>query len=382
MKKRRITVVTGTRAEYGLLKPVIQAIQKHSDLKLQIIATGMHLLKTFGYTVKEIESDGLPIDAKVKLQTEDDNILNHAVGLGKAISKMSKAYAELKSDIVLLLGDRIEIFAAASAATASQIPIAHIHGGDVATGIQDDAYRHAISKLAHIHFPASAQSKSRLIKLGEDPFRIYQTGSPAIDELSGIPCKKKSILDECTGLNTQDPFMIILQHPAGFAATKEETWMKQTLKACESKGLPLIILYPNSDPGHSGIIRAIQQYNFKVDHCILKHLPRPIFLGLLRKTFALVGNSSCGIIESSYLNADVLNVGPRQTGRERDTNVIDSKYGFQHIKKGLDQISQRKAVGHLKCNRIYGSGKAGQKIAKALAKIRVDKTLLRKKIVY
>ena len=189
MVKRRIMVVTGTRAEYGIFRPVLEAIDRHEKLELQLVVTGMHLLRKFGYTVKDILADGWRIDGKVRLQSQQDDILDQSRGLGRAITGLTNEYARLDSEIVLVMGDRLETFAAASAAAASGLPLAHIHGGDIALGIQDDAYRHAISKLAHLHFAASKGAKERLVRMGEDSWRVYRTGSPALDNLSQILVK-------------------------------------------------------------------------------------------------------------------------------------------------------------------------------------------------
>ena len=380
--KRRIAVVTGTRAEYGILRPVLEEIEVHPKLQLQLIVTGMHLLRRFGYTVREIEKDGRRIDARVKLQGEDDEVIGQSRGLGRAITKLTDIFSELGTDIVLVLGDRIEVFAAAAAATASQLVLAHIHGGDAAVGVQDDAYRHAVSKLAHLHFAATAGAKERLLRLGEDSFRIYQTGSPAIDNLSKLICRDHQVLSRWAGFDVSKDFLLVLQHPAGFSAAQEERRMEQTLAGCDVNGLRILILYPNSDPGFSGIIRAAKRISGLKGYRLIRHLPRDVYLGLLQRARALVGNSSSGIIEASWLNVDVVNVGHRQAGRERDINVRDVAYGKTSVAKALRLILTGRQKRSRKSGRIYGDGRSGKRIAVVLGKVKLSQKLRQKKISY
>ena len=378
---RRITVVTGTRADYGIFLPVIEAIDAHPRLQQQLLVTGMHLVRRFGRTVQQIETDGWPIAARVRLQGERDDPLAQARALGRAITKMSTEFERLRSDIVLVLGDRLEMFAAAAAATAGQLVLAHIHGGDAAIGVQDDAYRHAISKLAHLHFAASAGARRRLKRLGEPSWRIYQTGSPALDNLSDLICHDCDELSRWAGLDVTEDFVVVAQHPAGASAVQEGRYMSQTLQACHSKGLKTLILHPNSDPGFSGIVTAAQRFCRTCSGRLLTSAPRPIYLGLLERSGILVGNSSSGIIEAGLLNVDVVNVGPRQTGRDRGSNVRDVVYGRVPIVEALDAVLNRRRRVRRKC-RIYGDGRSGIRIASILARVKNDRRLRQKKIAY
>jgi len=360
--QRKVAVVTGSRADYGLLVPVMDAIEQHPKLKLQVVVTGMHLLRRFGYTINDIKSRHRRIDATVRLQSEHDDAVEQSRGLGRAITGMTDAFVRLKSDIVVVLGERLEIFAAATAATASQLLLAHIHGGDAAVGVQDDSYRHAISKLSHIHLVASAGAKRRLLRLGEDSFRIYQTGSPALDNLSKNICNDINLLSAQVGFDVNEDFLLILQHPAGGSAAQECTRMLQTMRGCDGKGLKIIVLYPNCDVGFSGIIQASSQYCSRKGWPLLRHVPRDIYLGLLKRAKVLVGNSSSGIIESGGLNVDVVNVGLRQAGRERGSNVVDVDYGTQNVSRGIDAVLCRRTARRSP-SRIYGTGRSGPAIA-------------------
>ncbi len=380
--KRRVVVVTGTRSEYGLFQPVLEGIEEHEGLELQLVVTGMHLLRRFGYTVKEVEADGWRIDARVKLQGEKDDVIGQSKGLGRAITKMSEEFYRLGSEVVLVLGDRIEAFAGAAAATASQLVLGHIHGGDVAAGIQDDAYRDAISKLAHVHFAATKTAKDRLIGLGEDKFRVYQTGSPSIDNLAKIVCRDRAELSKWAGFDVGEDYVVVLQHPAGGTAKQEEQKMRQTLEGCHRKDLKILVLYPNCDVGFSGIIRAIAKYVKDEEIWVLKHIPRGIYMGLLKRALALVGNSSSGIIEAGHLNVDVVNVGPRQTGRQRGANVRDVDYGASGIARELAVILRDQPTEKRKAERIYGDGRSGKRIASILAKLNLDQRLRQKRIAH
>ena len=384
MRARRVTVVTGTRAEYGLLVPVIKAIDEQAGLKLQLVVTGMHLARRFGMTVRQIEADGWRIDRRVPLQGNHDDAVGQSRRLGKAITGLTDAFSDLKTDIVLVLGDRLEMFAAAAAATASQLVLGHIHAGDAAVGVQDDAYRHAISKLAHLLFAASAQAKQRLLRMGEQKFRIYQTGSPAIDNLSGSICTDVEVLSKWAGFDVRDDFLLVAQHPAGGTAAQEARLMRQTLAGCVHKDLRVLVLHPNCDPGFSGIADVAEKMCRRDRWHFVRNLPRPVYLGLLGRAAALVGNSSSGLIEAGYVNVDVLNVGPRQDGRERCVNVCDVDYGRANVSVALGSILQgrtRRPRRSQRCG-VYGSGKSGRKIAAILAGVKLDRSLRQKSSAY
>ena len=382
-KKRNITIVTGTRAEYGILKPVIQAISVHKKLNLQLLVTGQHMLKKFGYTYKEVESDNWPVVGKVRLQSERDEILGHARGMGRAIAKYSEIFMENNTDIAVVLGDRMEQFAATAAAAACEKIIAHIHGGDRATGINDDCYRHAMTKLSHVHFAASEQSARRIERMGEDKFRIYRTGSPAIDGIFKNICKSKKKLNTYVKFDLDEDFMIILFHPSGASSEIEQKRMENLLKVCGCKPLHKIVLYPNCDTGHAGIISAIDKVACLDGFTVVKHLPRDIYLGLLVKSRGLVGNSSGGIVEASCLSVDVVDVGMRQAGRERSRKVIHCENDQSSIDKAVDKMLRRARSGkRSEPDNIYGDGRSGKRIASILATVKLDDRLRLKTIAY
>ncbi|QDU35430.1 UDP-N,N'-diacetylbacillosamine 2-epimerase (hydrolyzing) [Poriferisphaera corsica] len=365
-----ITVVTGTRAEFGLLRSVIAAISAHPKLQLRLIAAGQHL--TTG-SYKDILKSDFQIDAKVRMQTKNDSgYAADAQALARGIASFATDFASHPTHLVLVLGDRIEAFAAASAAAISNIHLAHIHGGDRAEGIADESMRHAITKLAHIHFPASKQSATRIRKLGELPSTIHLHGSPSIDDLVLSIHQIESSTD-----------IIVLQHPVGDSPKQEQSHMAQTLSAArklaQQHNFKILILSPNADPGTTGINTAIDSFmkkpqaNRNTTH--LTHLPRPQFLAHLKNAKLILGNSSAALIEAAALKTPAVNIGPRQNGREKPRSVIDSPYGIKPVLTAADKAL---TLNLSRMTHPYGSGNAGLKIAKTLANLNLKSLSLRK----
>jgi GDP/UDP-N,N'-diacetylbacillosamine 2-epimerase (hydrolysing) len=379
-KRRTIAVVTGSRAEYGILRTVLRAIDAHPRLRLRLIATGMHLLPRFGYTVRQIRRDGWTIDAAVRMQGEQDDPDHQAIGLGRGIRGLAQAFSELDPQFVVMLGDRIEAFAGASAATISRRLVAHIHGGDVATGDVDDSLRHAITKLAHVHFPASKRAAQRIRRLGEDAFRIHMVGAPGLDEVRDI---LESDRDTFNPLDyaAHAEFALVAQHPCTRNAAREKRIATAILRAVRAQGLSAVVLYPNSDPGHTGIVQAIQRAERRSDVRIYRSLPRDVYLRLLRHAKVLVGNSSSGIVESAFLGTPSVNIGQRQEGRERAARcVLDAAENTTDIERALGQaLRLRPRAGRWT---VYGDGRAGRRIAEVLADIDLNRRLSYKKITF
>lgn len=362
---RTIAIITGSRAEYGLLMSVMKAIAANSQLDLRIIVTGTHLLPP-NETWKEIAAD-FPVAAKVSMQsTSDTGRVADAKSLGRGVAGFAQEFAANPPDIVLVLGDRIEAFAAAAAAAVSGIRVAHMHGGDRAEGIADEALRHAITKLAHIHLPATVTSAMRIVAMGEDPRRVHVVGSPAIDGLRDIPPLRDQ---DFTSLGS--PRIIVLLHPVGDADDLEHSRATELLRVvlCAASAL---VLHPNHDPGREGIMRALAESGMK--H--VSHLPREKFIGLLRRASVLIGNSSAGLIECAAMPIRCINLGSRQSGREKPANVIDiPNWDYQTIESSLNDAlaSPQKPVEH-----PYGDGTAGVKTAELLATLDFEQHPLRK----
>jgi GDP/UDP-N,N'-diacetylbacillosamine 2-epimerase (hydrolysing) len=364
----RICYVTGTRAEFGLMRSTLLAIQSHPLLCLQIIATGMHLSARHGNTVRSIRADGWTVDATVPWPVSDAK--QNAVSTGRAMAGISLALERLNSDIVLVVGDRVEAFAAAAAGHISGLIVAHVHGGDRALGQVDDSLRHAITKLSHIHFPATVASRNRILKLGEDAWRVHRVGSPGID---GIAIQA-GLADPSLGR-----FALVVLHPTDVDEAAEQKRAAMVLRCVRKIGFErIVIVYPNNDPGSAGIIRAWG----KSGEQVVRDVPRAKFLALLRDAAVLVGNSSSGVIEAASFGTPVVDLGPRQMGRERSENAVNVPFIQAKIERELRRVWN--AGRPLRCEKknVYGGDGAGERIARVLAEVEIDARLWRKLIAY
>src|ERR1700722_13638569 len=292
--RRRVCFVTGTRAEFGLMESVLKAIRGNRRLHLQIVVTGMHLDPKRGRTMGRIAAEGWHIDAVVPWRGA-----NRAVATGEAIAGLAREFVRLKPDVVLVVGDRVEALAAAMAAHLCDIAVAHVHGGDRALGQMDDSLRHAISKLAHVHFPATARSAQRLAKLGEDKWRIHRVGSPGIDGIHELAAPPLLIRRQFPEIKPRR-FALLVLHPIEADESAEFQRASTVLKGISSMDLErIVIIYPNNDPGAAGIVRCWEMISGGSRFVIRRDVPRAVFLGLLRDAAMLVGNSSRGIIEEA-----------------------------------------------------------------------------------
>jgi len=387
----KIAVVTGSRAEFGLLRPVMKAILASSGtLEMSLVVTGLHLLNN-KHTLDDVRRE-FEVTQIVEMQSQCQEDLGTQAGdvtaLGNGIIGLGSAFQTINPDVVVLLGDRIEAFAAASAASIGGRLVAHIHGGDRAEGVADDAIRHAITKLSHIHYSATAQSAERIIKLGENPKWVFNVGSSALDGLAEVTPLKDEELASLGIPNPAERFAVILHHPCGLDLNTEYSVMSSILRSselCFDEG-QYIIMLPNYDDGRSAIDDAI------ADRPTISHLPRDQWIGLLRRASILVGNSSAGLIEASALGLPVVNIGPRQAGRERADNVFDVPIIREYQSPVSDQgntltqsiVNMVSAIAtnqithnsmrthHLKIlsnNHPFGNGTAGIQIANHLSQL-------------
>jgi len=385
--KRRICFVTGTRAEFGLMIRTLRAIQNHPRLQLQLVATGMHLDKRRGLTLKEIAKD-FKVDATVPWHLPPRPVLRERAGVrggqdsqialaietGLATAQLAKTFARLQSDIVLVVGDRVEAFAAASAAHLSGKMLAHVHGGDRAIGQVDDSLRHAITKLAHVHFPATAQSAQRISRLGEDKWRIHRVGSPGVEAIA---------TEAIPGHPVASPFALVVLHPQDPDSAVESRRAKLLFNALQQFPFTrLVIIYPNNDPGSSGIIRSWNSLSKNPRVQLHRSIPRDQFLALLRDAAVLIGNSSSGIIEAASFGTPVIDIGNRQLGRERSQNVTNVPYSKTAIVAALNRIWNNGRPRRARVNNIYAAPRTAQKIAHILATVSIDSRLSCKLIAY
>ncbi len=382
-QRRRIAVVTGTRAEYGLLTSPMRAIADHPRLELQLVVTGMHLLREFGNTVREIERDGWPIAARVRMQRGDDDPLDQADGLGRGMRGIAEFLHASSADVVLVLGDRIEAMAGALAAVTTGRILAHIHGGDVAPGDFDDSLRHSISKLAHVHLAATRGAARRLVRMGEQPERVHVVGAPGLDRLGEILHARKragAARSERVGARRA----LIVFHPCGRPARDEQRDMQRILNAAARHKLHQTIVYPNTDRGHKGIVAAIEAHAKRFDREMVdvrRSLPRDAYLRRLIEADVLIGNTSSGLIEAPLAGTPVVNVGLRQAGREAGGRCVlacDAAPAalYQTIAAAL---RKRPRAGS---RTVYGDGQAGRRIAEVLAHLPNKASLARKVIRY
>lgn len=380
---RNIAVVTGTRAEYGIYFPVLKAIQRSSKLDLSLIVTGMHLSKKFGHTVDEIEKDGFIIDAKIPLELSEDSGASMARDVGLCILGLTDAFEKIKPDILLVLGDRGEMLATAIAGIYMNIPVAHLHGGEV-SGTVDESVRHAITKLSHIHFPATEESAERIRKLGEDEFRIHVVGAPALDTILSETFIPKKEIGKRLDIDINKPIVLVVQHPVTTELDDVERQIRETMDAVVELGEQTVVIYPNADAGGRKIIEIIEQYRNYAFIRIFKNLRHVDYLSLMKYADVMVGNSSSGIIEAPSFGLPVVNLGTRQIGRQRGQNVIDVDYDkdeiIKAIKIGLYDEKFRNKAG--KGVNPYGNGQAGIKVVKILECIEITRELLQKKIFY
>lgn len=383
-RQQTIAVVTGTRAEYGLLKPVLRAIEESATLEYQLIVAGVHLLDSVG-TMQEIEV-AHPIAARVQMQRNGDTTrASDATAFARGAMGFAQALAQLKPDSVLVLGDRIEAFAAGSVASIAGIPLAHVHGGDRAAGVADEAMRHAITKLAHLHFPASAESQDRIIRMGEPASTVHMTGSPALDGLSQITPLSDA---ECGALGNPDA--VLLLHPTGGSESIEAGWTESVCRALNQRGMTPLVLAPNLDPGSDAVQAILKNRASEYNWPMQDHLSRDLFIGLLKTLSTtggvLIGNSSSGLIEASALQIPVINVGYRQYGRQRWAGVYDVPT-FTDIPQTTERV-EHAIERALKADRTgwqspFGNGDASQRIVAVLERTDFhDEGLVRKTIQY
>ena len=391
---RKIAVFTGNRAEYGLQFPIIKAINEHKDLKYYLLVSGAHLDKDFGKTLAEIKKDGFEIYREVKIDMDQDSLFSTAQAIGSGVLNISKALEELKPDMLVVYADRFEGFAAVIAGTQMGIPTAHIEGGDVTEGgALDDSVRHAMTKLAHLHFTTNEDAARRIRVMGEEPWRVFNVGFPAIDMIVAGNYATRAELKQRYGIDFNKPVVLFTQHSV---ATESDSAVKQlmpSLQALEKlahEGCQIIATYPNNDAGGKRIVEALNIWAKKKIPGVqlFSSLGRYNYHGILYQGgfgggFGVcVGNSSSGIKETPALGCPAVNIGSRQQGRLRATNVLDVDYDrdgiLKAIRKALFDESFRAQCKS--CLNPYGVGDAGKKIAQALAEIELGPKLIQKKI--
>jgi UDP-N-acetylglucosamine 2-epimerase (non-hydrolysing)/GDP/UDP-N,N'-diacetylbacillosamine 2-epimerase (hydrolysing) len=394
MKKKIIAIFTGNRAEYGLQFPVLKAIEAHPDLDYRLIVSGAHLDKNFGNTLKEIIKDGFHIDAEVSIEMDAISLESNIQAIGTGILSIGEAIKKTKPDMMMVYADRFEGFAAVIASTQMNIPTAHIEGGDLTEGgALDDSVRHAMSKLAHLHFTTNQQASNRILAMGEERWRVHTVGFPAIDMISeGNYAHPKEILEKLD-LDFNRPIVLFTQHSVTTEFDLAVEQISPSLEALEKlagNGVQIIITYPNNDAGGNSIIKKLEEFNTYSINGIQLHqsLGRYLYHGVLalardtKYKVVCVGNSSSGIKETPAFGCPTVNIGSRQLGRLRGNNVLDVDYKTESILYAVMKCIDSKDFRKI-CNEThnpYYLGGSGKKIADILANTSLDLTLLRKKM--
>ncbi|MCJ8314567.1 MAG: UDP-N-acetylglucosamine 2-epimerase [Pseudomonadales bacterium] len=371
---RKIFYISGTRADFGLMENTLQMIHENQKLDLGIIITGMHLLESYGDTWREIEASKLPIIAKVPVKLAGSLDGEMAIALGHQIVGITNVFAVEKPDIVLLLGDRGEMMAAALAAVHLNIPIVHIHGGE-RSGTVDESIRHAISKLSHYHFTSTSDARNRLIKMGENPDNIFVTGAPGLDAIHNMVFKERDELFKKYKLDPSLELNIVLFHPVVQQQLLLSEQITILLDSVVKMSSQTLVIMPNSDSGGAEIEKVINSFGKRNLIDIATHVERIDFLSLLNESQILIGNSSSGIIEAASLGTLVINVGDRQRCRDRNENLIDVPVQASAIEKAIVDIHKLKFC---KYQNIYGNGGASEKICDLLSSISINNKLMEK----
>ena len=381
--QRTIAVVTTTRADYGLWYWILRAIQQHPGLKLQLICGGTHLRPEHGLTRRFIEQDGFAIDAEVDFLSSDSGNTDAdlAAAAGRAVQRFAHELHKLRPDMVLLLGDRCETLAAAYAAATMRIPIGHLHGGETTEGALDESYRHAITKLSHIHFPATEQAAGRVAQLGEQPERIHVVGAPGLETIAG--CKQMSIeeLSTAIGIGLEAGFALVTYHPATLSSQSPQDQVAQLVDGLAATERQLVVSRPNADAGSSAVAARLEEFCHKRRNAhLVTSVGQEAYINLMRHAAAMVGNSSSGIIEAPSVPLAAVNVGPRQQGRQRAANVIDVPCEAAAIADGLELALSdafRQSLAGLV--NPYGDGRTSQRIVRVLAEVELGSAVLIKR---
>lgn len=384
MSKRKICIVVGSRANYSSIKAVMRAVAAHPDLELQLVAGASAVLDRYGSVIDIMERDGFKAYAKMFMLVEGETPATMAKSTGLGLIELPTIFEQLEPDVVLTVGDRFETMATTLAAAYMNIPLAHTMGGEVSGNI-DENIRHAITKFANIHFPACEDARERIIRLGERPETVHNVGCPRMDLVAEILARKRHVGKDLFGegvgpaFDIDAPFLLVSQHPVTGEYGRGERQIAATLEASLDVGLPAVVLWPNADAGSEDVSRGIRKFREQHPDApfhYVKNLPPEVYMPLMDITSCLVGNSSSAIREGAFIGTPAVNVGSRQTARQRGSNVVDADYNRGAI---ADAIRDRVKAGKFPSEPIYGDGHAGPRVAELLSKATFD---LNKVITY
>ncbi|TXI95621.1 MAG: UDP-N-acetylglucosamine 2-epimerase (hydrolyzing) [Burkholderiaceae bacterium] len=372
---RKICVITGSRAEYGLLRWVMEGVKDDPELTLQLIATGMHLSPEFGLTYREIEQDGFQIDRKIEMLTSSDTPVGIAKSMGLGVIGFADALSDLAPDLILVLGDRFEIFSAVSAALVARIPVAHLHGGEVTEGAFDEALRHSITKMSHLHFVAAEEYRQRVIQLGESPERVFLVGGLGIDGIKRTTLLERNSLEASLGFSLGDRSLLITFHPVTLETSTATAQMEELLSAlAERTDTNLIFTLPNADTGGRTLIKLVEEFVAQHPNSrAYRSLGQLRYLSCIAHVDGVIGNSSSGLIEVPSFRKGTVNIGDRQKGRLQAASIINCQPTRQSIVTALERLYSPEFQKILNTvQNPYGDGGASEKIVQTIKSCSLD----------
>lgn len=377
---KNIGVVTVGRSDYSSCLPILKQIQQDPDLKLHLIVTGMHLSPEFGLTVQDIEADGFEIGDRVEMLLNSNTAEGVAKSIGLGTIGLAQCFARYQPDMLLIVGDRFELLSIVSSALPFRIPIAHISGGDITEGAIDNQIRYAVTQMSHLHFVAMQEHKERLLQMGEEPWRVFVTGDPALDSIQQMKLLVREELSQSLGLELKPPVLLITYHPTTLSTMSSLEEIKIVLNSLEQVEGTLIFTFPNADPEGRVIIEKIQEFvTARPQAKFFYNLGQLRYYSLLGQADVMVGNSSSGIWEAASFRLPVVNIGDRQQGRLRTKNVIDVGLDFKAINDSIKRALQsyfRLGLSDLK--NPYGDGQAAYRIITVLKSINIGSSFLKK----
>ena len=381
---KNIAVITGTRAEYGLLKNIMYAIDKQEELKLQLIVTGTHLSQKYGMTINDIKEDGFKIDAICPILLDYTGKDKNAREMSIAINEFSVTFSRLKPDIVLILGDRYETFAAATTAMTMNIPIAHIAGGEITEGAMDEQIRHAITKMSHIHFAGAEIYAENIRNMGEESWRVYNVGDSGIENIKLTKLMSKSEIEADLGIEIDQDTILATYHPVTLEVQQVEEQMKNVLEAISKVNKTVIFTYPNADNGGEKIIALLNEFKKSNPNVhLFKNLGSQRYLSVMKQCGLVLGNSSSALIEAPFLKIPVVNIGNRQKGRLMADNIIQADYSVESIYNSIQKAMSNEFREKVKYTKsLYGEGNTSKEIVKVLKEININDRLMKKKLIW
>ena len=377
---RKICVITGGRSDYGLLKWLMKAIQSDKELELQVIATGMHLSSTFGTTVNEIEQDGFKVDEKVECLDVNDSALDTTSAMARTMIGCSEAYSRLRPDLVIVLGDRFEIFSAVAAALVSNIPVAHLHGGEVTSGAIDESFRHAITKMSALHFVANDEYRCRVVQMGENTRHVDNVGGLGVDAIKNLELLGKEQLSTSLGVNFLNKSLLITFHPETATANSAELQIKEITKALEElNDTTLIFTMPNADMGNAIITDSIRNFVAQGNNrYFFESLGQTRYLSMLSFVDGVIGNSSSGLSEAPSFKIGTINIGDRQNGRIQASSVLNCEASRSHVITAIEEMYSDDFQSRIKTAvNPYGTGGASQRIVEILKEVNLEGLIMK-----